>query len=271
MSSMSARRNRKMKLMLLSIATVIVLGSICGGDGPFAKKDKKEDRAQAQLKLAHSLYEAGRLGEALSAVGKSIDEMPKYADAHLLRGIILFQLEAIDDALADFDKTISLDRKNTEARNWRAFALVQLERFDEAMAEYERALEDLTYPTPEKIHCNMGMLHRLMGDGGAALQSLRKSIELNPSYARGYYELGITYEQVGKDKEALQAYQDARVGLDEDPRLNLRLGIALLKAGQDTKAKEHFEKVIRLAPQDSEEALEAKNRMAMMDRGRPAS
>ena len=271
MSWRSASRSRKRVLTLLSIVAIIALGSTLGGDGVFAKKENKEERAQAQLKLAHSLHDAGRLGEALSTVGKALDQMPRYPEAHLLRGIILFQLDAVEEALGNFDKTLDLDKKNTEARNWRAFALVQLERFDEAMAEYKRALEDLTYPTPEKIHCNIGMLHRLMGDSRTALVSLRKAIELNPSYARGYLELGITYDGLGRDDEALEAFQNAQVGLEEDPGLNLRLGIALLKAGKNTMAREHFEKVIRLAPGDSQEAAEAKNRIAMMEGGKPSS
>ena len=236
-----------------------------------AGRDKAEKRAVSQLKLGHTLYEAGRLGEALTAVRKALKEKPKYVQAHLLRGMILFQMDAIEDALAAFDKTLRLKKDYTDARNWKAFALVQLERYEEAMQEYERALEERTYPNPEKIHCNIGMLHRLQGNSDAALESLQRAVNLNQSYARGYYELGITYDQLGRDKDALKAYQDARVGLDDDPTLNLHLGLALLKTGDGPGAKEHFEKVIKLAPDDSDEAEQARDQIAAIEKGHPAS
>ncbi len=251
--------------LVLSAALIFMAPALAAGP------EKGEKKAASQLKLGHSLYEAGRLGEALTAVGRALEEKPRYVQAHLLRGMILFQMDEMEGALKAFETSLGIEAGYTEARNWKAFALVQLGRYDEAMKEYERALEDLTYPTPEKIHCNIGMLHRLRGEMDAALESLHRSVSLNQSYARGYYELGLTYEQLGRDEDAIKAYQDARVGLDDDATLNLRLGLALLKAGDLPKAKKHFEKVIQLAPDDSEEAEQARAQIAAIEKGQPAS
>ena len=126
------------------------------------------------------------------------------------------------------------------------------------MSEYNKALEDLTFPTPEVIYLNIGKLYRLKGNNDEALANLKKSVTMNTSFAAGYYELGKTYEKLGKDSDALKAYQDALVGMDENPDLNLRLGLALAKAGNGTKAKVHLEKVIKLAP-DGPEATQARD------------
>lgn len=246
-------------LALLSLAAVAA--------APAAEKMNPRQQATSHLKVAQSFYMAGRYGEALSTVDKAIKEDSSYVPAHQLRGQILVSLDKLDDAIKEFNRALQLDRAYTESRNWKGFALVQLNRLDEAMAEYQKALEDLTYPTPEVIHLNIGKVQRLSGKYDDAIASLRKSVSLNPSFASGYYELGLTYEKVGKDGEALKAYQDALVGMEGSPELNLRLGLALAKSGNGLKAKEHFEKVIKLAP-NGPEAVQARDEIRKLQ---PAS
>lgn len=183
---------------------------------PLALAGKKapDRRITTKLKLAQSFYLNGRNGDALRTVNGVLKESSRYVQAHQLRGQILFTMNEVEDALAEFDRALRLNKNYTEARNWRAYALVQLERYDEAMEEYERALADLTYPTPEKIRTNVGMLYRLRGQYDKAIVSLQKAVQLNPSYTKGFYELGITYREMGNGG----------------------------------KAKEYFESVIKLAP-----------------------
>jgi len=255
---MEAMNRRSQRLVLLVIGTMTL--GIAGGAALAEEKQKPEKRAASHLKLAQKLYESGRYAEALGAVEKSIKEHSRYAPSHQLRGQILFAMDAMEEALKEFEKTLSLERTYTEARNWKGWALVQLKRNDEAMREYEAALTDLTYPTPEKIHLNIGMLHRLEGRNPAAIESLTKAVRVNPSYGRGYYELGVTYEKMGKSQEALRAYQDALVGMDNSADLNLRLGLALVQSGNTPRARQHFEKVIKLAP-DGPEAAQARDQI----------
>lgn len=243
--------------LVVMIATALIT-TLCLVPSALSGKEKFDKKALSQVKLSKTFYDNGRLAEALQAADRAIDLEPKYPLAHQIRGQVLFSMDALDEALKAFDRVLDLDRDYTDARNWKAFALVQLKRYDEAMREYDRALQDLSYPTPEKIHLNKGMLYRLMGRPEEAIPSLQKSVDLNASYARGYYELGRTYEEMGQDGPALRAYQDALVGMDESADLNLRLGLALVRSGQDHRARQHFEKVIRLAP-DGPEAVQARD------------
>lgn len=241
-----------------AVALVLAISVAALAESAAGEKMKPEARAASHMKVAQNLYVAGRYGEALSTIDKAIDEDSSYVPAHQLRGQVLVSLDKLEDAIKEFDRTLQLEKSYTEARNWKGFALVQLKRYNEAMAEYKRALEDPTYPTPELIHLNIGKLHRLMGHYDEAMVSLQKAVNLNPSFASGYYEMGVTYEKMGKDREALKAYQDALMGMDGSPDLNLRLGLALVKSGNGPKAKEHFEKVIKLAP-DGPEAAQARD------------
>ena len=193
-----------------------------------AKKEPTKNQS-AKVKLAQNYYLNNRLAEALSTLDEVLKQEPKYIEARQLRGQVLFGLDAVEDALGEFDRVLAIDNGYTEGRNWRAFALVQLGRYDEAMTEYDRALKDLTYPTPEKIHANKGMLFRLMKRNDEAIASLEESVRLNPSYVKGFYELGVTWS------------------------LN----------GDQEKARKHFENVIKLAP-EAPEARMAKDRLDRM-------
>jgi len=225
---------------------------------PAAAGNQPDKKATSHMRLAQNLYDAGRLGEALSTVDKALDEDRKYKEAHLLRGMILYRMGQMEEALKEFDRTLDLDKGYTDARIYQGSVLANLKRNDDAMKAFQEALTDLTYPWPERVHVNIGMLYRKMGQPDKAIESLRKAVNLNPSYARGYYELGVTYETMGRSDDALRAYQDALVGMEESPDLNLRLGLALLKSGKPGKAREHLEKVIKLSP-DGPEAAQARD------------
>ena len=218
-----ARYNRGSK----AVAILIVLLAMTA-PAAAAKKDPTK-RASSKVKLAQNFYLNNRLPEALSTVEEALKEDPKYVEARQLRGQILFGLDAIDDALSEFERVLTLDKNYTEARNWRAFALVQLGRYDEAMEEYDIALKDLTYPTPEKIHANKGMLYRLMKRNYEAIESLEESVRVNPSYVKGFYELGVTHSM----------------------------------SGDQEKARKYFENVIKLNPQ-APEARRARDRLDRM-------
>jgi Tfp pilus assembly protein PilF len=199
----------------------------------------------------------------MGAVDKALKEEPKYAQAHLLRGMILDRRGSTEEALAEFDRALDLDRKYTDARLYRGAALARMERREEAMKEFEIALKDHSYPYPEKVYTNIGWLKRMESDYNGAIESLDAAIKLNPSHARATIELGLTYDALGKDADALRAYQDALVGMDGSPDLHLRLGLAMIKSGSQAKARQHLEKVLSLSP-DGPQAEEARGAIATL-------
>ena len=246
-------------LLTLTVSLALAVGSVAPA---FAGK-KEDKQITAQLKLGYSLYQSGRLREALGTAERLVKESPRSVEAHLLRGMILYNMNEQKDALIAFDRTIALDQNHTDARIYRGSALANLNRLDEAMAEYQKALEDLTYPQPERIHVNIAKLHRSGGQPQKAIESLQKATSFNMSYANAWYELGLIYDEIGKPAEALRAYQDALVGMDDRPELHLRLGKAHLAAGNLLKAREHFQKVTHLAP-NGPEAAQARDQIAAL-------
>jgi Tfp pilus assembly protein PilF len=244
-----------------AIALALIL---CLPAAALAREQQMDKKASSQFKLAQSMYDAGRLAEALSAVDRALEEESRYPQARLLRGMILYRRGAMEEALTEFDKAISIDKQYTDARIYRGSALANLKRPDDAMKEYEIALKDMKYPWPERVHGNIGMLKREQGDLRGAEESLRNAVKMNPSYGKGYYELGVTYDAMGRPADALRAYQDALVSEERRPDLQLRLGMALIRAGSEVKAREHLQKVLTLSP-DGPEATKAREEIARLN------
>jgi type IV pilus assembly protein PilF len=229
-----------------------------------AREQKVDKKTASQFKLAQQLYDAGRLAEALTAVDRSLEETSRYAPARLLRGMILYRRGAMEEALAEFTKAVDIDKEYTDARIYKGSALANLKRPDDAMKEFQIALKDLKYPWPERVHGNIGMLKRERGDLAGAVESLQTAVKMNPSYGRGYFELGVTYDAMNRPADALRAYQDALVSEESRPELHLRLGLALIKAGSEPKAREHLQKVLNLSP-DGPEATQARDAIARLN------
>lgn len=108
----------------------------------------------------------------------------------------------------------------------------------------------VSYNSP-RAHNNMGDVYSQEGNIDGAIAEFKKSIELKPTYADGYYNLANTYHRKGDLSEAIKFYQQA---VNFNPRLfegHYNLGIIYLNRGDIELAKTHLEKAVRLRPNDT--------------------
>jgi tetratricopeptide (TPR) repeat protein len=96
----------------------------------------------------------------------------------------------------------TIDAAMREAR-----AHIQNGRFPQAAALCDRALGD----TPDNVDLlyTLAVAQRMDKQVAAALVTLERLIELNSSYGRGWQERGHCLRDLGRDEEALAAYQRA--------------------------------------------------------------
>lgn len=139
-----------------------------------------------------------------------------------------------------------------------------------------------TSPSSPNTHNNLGDVYGRLGDKQAALREFQTAIALQPNYGDAYHNLANTYTELGQPDKALENYQNA---LKYNPNLwqsyqniaaiyfqqkqfdlaleniqkaintypaniNLRLaqGVILLNAGQKDKAKEVFNLILSVSP-----------------------
>ncbi|MCY7320651.1 MAG: tetratricopeptide repeat protein, partial [Phormidesmis sp. CAN_BIN36] len=136
-----------------------------------------------QISVAVSTFTQGNTEEALAQFKKILDENPDNSFALMARGEILLQSKQPDQALADFDRAIEIEPENPTAHFGRGNALAELEQpqFEDAIAAYDRCtqLKSDYY----QAWNNRGIALVRLGRSMEAVESYRKSMEINPDYA----------------------------------------------------------------------------------------
>jgi Flp pilus assembly protein TadD len=132
--------------------------------------------------------------------------VPTIATAGVVEPTLANALTALGDKLDDSPRDAALltDRANL---------LVRAGRIEEALADYRTALE-IEPLSPITLY-NLGLLELELGNKRTAGQLLRRSLAIDPDFARGHYALGMVLAQRGHNVQAVRRYATA-FNLDAD-------------------------------------------------------
>lgn len=162
----------------------------------------------------------------------------------LFRGAVLTRTQAPEDARIFLSEALKKDPLNAEAYFWSGQAYFAQEQFQRAAEEfqqagakepgyhlawhmagaalnqaadyagaeqmYQKALQ--AKPNAADTYCNLGGAYYNMQRTEDAIAALRRSIQIDPRYARGlaYTNLAVVLNGVGRTAEAEQVYEDLR-------------------------------------------------------------
>ncbi|MCP3915122.1 MAG: tetratricopeptide repeat protein [bacterium] len=96
----------------------------------------------------------------------------------------------------------------------------------------------------------MARAHVYLGQLELAEEAYLRSIQADPDYALGHYNLGVTRNNLGRPSEAVASLQEAlRISGDDLPTLRA-LGEAALRSDRLELADDAYRRAIRLSPED---------------------
>jgi len=146
---------------------------------------------------------------------------PDMAEAYKIRGFLYIELKNSQNALNDLNKAIQLDDSDGMAYFYRGHLYNANEQFDRALEDLDRALV-LMPPTgsssslfdPFSYDAGGIYLERAIANRGIqqltkAVEDARKSVEMDPNYARSYITLGEMLIVNGDVEEAFKALNKA--------------------------------------------------------------
>lgn len=194
--------------------------------------------AEAGLGYVH--LAAGDLTTALERFEHVLAQANAYLPALVGRGEVLLALGREEDALRSFEAARSVDRSLDAVRrrvDVLQFRVLQASlssarraadagRYEEAAAAYRQAI--VTSPGSPFLYRELGVVERRLGAAAQALEHFQKSVELDPTDAAAWREIGEVLEERQDPTAALAAYAQA-AGLDPDPALQERM--SRLQAG----------------------------------------
>ncbi len=164
-------------------------------------------KAGPMIGLGGVYHKLGRLPEAQrillrarrlepDKIGAIVNLAIVYADLGQTEKEILLRQEIVERQPWSFESQMAL-----------AIALTQAGRHSEAMTPLNEA--SALRPSSHGPYNARGIVNRRLGNMSAAIRDFQRSIELDPTFAQAYYNLGNTYADQRRWGEARQAYEQA--------------------------------------------------------------
>jgi tetratricopeptide (TPR) repeat protein len=200
--------------------------------------------------LGAVLKQTGRVIESLTAMQKSVQLAPDYAEAHYNLGNTLKELGRLDEAEGSYTQAIALKPDYAEAHINLGITLQELGRLDEAEASYKQAIA--WKPDYAEAHSNLGITLQELGRLDEAEASLRQAIALKPDYAEAHSNLGITLQELGRLEEAEASYIQAITVKTDLAEAHNNLGNTLQELGRLDEAEASYNQAIALKPDYAE-------------------
>lgn len=243
----------------------------------------KPDYAEAHANLGVVLARLNHYDGAAASYETALRLNPKLTPILLNLGILYHRADQFEKAVANLEKFLAENPNHQQARQLLGIALVELGRDKEAIAQldpiYTAGTEDsaalyslgLAYVRLDKAR-QQDVIDRLasLPSGAAAARLLQgqawlkrlefekavaellKAQKLNPELPRVNYSLGLAYVRMGRNKDAIAAFENE---LRRNPRdfATLYYLASMQEAEGDlTAARKNLEAAIKLAPQSTE-------------------
>jgi tetratricopeptide (TPR) repeat protein len=217
-----------------------------GEAGRLAFEMTEEEIAEAQRQQA----EAARQAALQESIQMDFDQ-----------GINLFKAGRHAQAAESFQRILGVDEKQPSVWANLGACYDKMNQQDKALEAYSRAIE--LDPKNPKYHRTKGSIYAAMGDNEKAQEYYATAASLGETgdqqeAAVSFYNMGVTYVNEGKLRDAAEAFQKA---VDMDPthaESHYQLGLTFLGLNELPKAVESLKKYVELSP-SSENASVARD------------
>jgi len=138
-------------------------------------------------------------------IKKALELNPNLVVAHIgLGSAYFFNKGNYKEATEHYKKAMEL-AESPELHNYLGTSLRTEGYLGQALSQYQKAIElDPNYAIG---YMNLGITLFYMNKYNESIENLKKSLSLNPNYPDTYYHLARAYEKTNNDKEAVANYQ----------------------------------------------------------------
>jgi TolB-like protein/tetratricopeptide (TPR) repeat protein len=179
---------------------------------------------------------AHAMKKAKAYVDKALALDSSLAEAHCALAMIHFWYDwDWSGALQEFERSISLNPNYATAIQWYALALSALGRHDEAFEQILRA-RDID-PLSVIVNSYVGAMLFNAAQGEASVKHLLQTLEMDDSFHRTHFFLGLAYSSLGRYSEGIEALRKAERMTGMSPEASTFIGYAYGMAGQHAEAR----------------------------------
>ena len=131
-------------------------------------------------------------------------------------------------------------------------------KYQKAILFLNKAIE--LNPEFKEAYYNLGISYERLGKYKDAIKNLKEAIKLSPDDANAYYALGYVYYQKKKNKQAVEAFEHAARLKPDNPFTHSKLGYAYLAWGKVERARGQYQVLKSLNSDLADELYDAINK-----------
>lgn len=217
----------------------------------FEKVLKEEPEADnVRFYNAWVLEEMKQFGDAIKEFKKVTRDSNLFKESSLHIGFIFREQKKYQEGLEFAKKLIDKEPKVEEYHDLYASFLEGKKEYKKAIAAVQTALK--LFPNSEKLGYFEGVLHDKLGNKRAAIESMKKIIDLNPSNYHALNFVGYTYADLGENLSQAEDYVRKAMSLKpNDGFIEDSLGWVLFKQGKIKESQEALERAAALQPEEA--------------------
>ncbi|MGE0133361.1 MAG: tetratricopeptide repeat protein [Blastocatellales bacterium] len=243
----------------------------------------KPDYPEAQANLGVVLARLGKYDEAIAAYEAALKLAPHLTPILLNLGIAHYRAGQFVKAIEVFERFLQQRPDSLQARQLYGLSLATLGRHEEAIRQLEPTLD--AAPPDAAVLYNLGMAYLRLGKAGfratlerlasfpaglpalhllqgqaflrdqeyeQSLEELNAAAKLNSDLPRLHYSLGLTHLKLGRNKEALAAFEEERKRQPGDYSTLYYVAYLQEAEGQPDAAKRTLDEALKLQPESIE-------------------
>lgn len=163
------------------------------------------DDLKAELEAGNKLFEEKKYEEACKVYEDLLAKNPEATIIYQNVGNCRFELQQYDLAEAAYQRVLEKEPGNAAIMLLIGNCYANRDQADKAMEWYNKIeFEKITDPT---VLFNIGLSFAKQSKFEDALKYYKRSVEVQKDFLDGYYQLGLTYLQLGKNAEAIDAFE----------------------------------------------------------------
>ena len=145
---------------------------------------------------------------------------------------------------------IKKNPKNFVLYNLFGAVLSDKKNFDQAIVNYKKSLE--INPNYAEGHNNLGITFYKLGKFIESINSYHCAIKIKPDFAKPYNNLGLAYKELEKFNESVDSYHQAIKINPDYAEAHNNLGVTFKKIGELTKSIDSYKRAIKINPSYAE-------------------
>lgn len=168
--------------------------------------EKETESSFLYSKIGRTLLRQKKFKEAERMFLKAISIDEKEPENYLNLGLTYFYLGV-------YDKSINFLEKGLKIKELPSYRMVLCDLYT-STSQYEKAIDSYrilieTFPSNFLLYFNSGILFEKISKQKEAEEAFLKAIKLQPAFVKSYIELGSLYEKENKIEKALEYYKKA--------------------------------------------------------------